>query len=97
MSLSRKCSNCRRWNTDHDYCVHCGAFLNHDSEIREKELVQIKRNLELNTDRMDKLIERLRQSDTFVGRLAYYVVRSMWYVAVIFLTFIYALIALIAG
>lgn len=97
MSVSRKCPNCHHWNTDCDYCAQCNTYLNIDAVIREKEVVEIKKKIELNTDRIDRFIEKLSKSETVSGRISYYVVRSVWYVAFMFLTFIYALIALIAG
>lgn len=77
MSVSQKCPNCHHWNTDRDYCAECNTYLNIDAAIREKEVVEIKKKIELNTDRIDRFIEKLSKYETFGGRMAYYIVRSV--------------------
>lgn len=97
MSVSRKCPHCKHWNTDRDYCERCNTNLNTDALIREKEQIEIRKKIELNTDRIDRFIAGLSKSETPWGKLAYYVVRTVWCIAFMILTFIYAIIALIAG
>lgn len=97
MSVSRKCPQCQEWNTDHNVCVQCGTTLNTDELRKEREAAQLKKHHELNTDRIDAWIAKLSESKNMGGRLMYFMVRSVWFVVFMMLTFIYAVIAFIAG
>ena len=97
MSIARKCPDCHTWNEANDYCSGCGKLLNYVME-REKEdnLIQ-RRRAELPTGAIDAWLAKLKASNNGLARITYYALNSIWVVLVIFLTFIYAIIAFVAG
>lgn len=96
--VERKCPNCGTWNRDgEERCKECGHTLNPQKRIAEEEQEREKKRLELPKTKFDELVERFAQSKNPFVKALYLLLKGLWFVYWVILSFILWLIAATPG
>ena len=79
--VERKCLECGTWNNDERFCKNCGKAL-HPEEVQAEDFRKRDREAkeleEARKDKLDRLLDRAKNSDKWIVRAAFYTVYSTW-------------------
>ncbi len=97
-TIERKCPECDTWNVGPVHrCENCGATLDPQSRLKEEEADREKKRLALPKTRFDVFLDSIQQSDNLFVKVVYVVLKGIWFVYWVVLSFILWLIAATPG
>lgn len=82
MAIERKCSSCKQWNKDEDYCAHCGALLSPEILEKQREQLREERRKSIPPSKLDLFLERWENSRFLALRIIY---KILYYTSVAFI------------
>lgn len=97
-TIERKCPECGTWNVGPvEKCKACGATLNPETRLKEDEAAREKKRLALPKTKFDELLDSIQQSENLFVRVAYVILKGVWFVYWVVLSFILWIIAVAPG
>lgn len=97
MSRRIKCPACQTWNDDRDYCSNCNQVLSHELQ-REQAREKLKQEEQQRPiTQFYNYLNRLKASDSPVDKVKFGILNSAWWIFLLAVTALIALVALAPG
>lgn len=95
--MKRKCLKCGTWNENNDYCISCNALISPEliRKIEEEKRIDAFNNRQKSG--LDKAIERLKESNNIFAIILHFILKSVWTLLMLIVSFIVWLIAATPG
>ena len=78
--VERKCTNCKTWNQDVDYCINCNAVISLKEEERIETEIKIEIERNKPKDKIDLFVEKYKNHPNLIVRGIFYIFYSVYLV-----------------
>ncbi len=93
MTTSRKCPNCKSWNTGVDYCTSCNHLLNYQIRLEQEQEQRESDWRNREKDKMDIYLAKFKNSSFWPVKALYYVLYSIWFILFTLVSFFIYMVA----
>ena len=97
MSKRIKCPACQTWNEDRDYCSNCNELLSHELKMEQSREKLRQEEQQRPLTQFNNYLKRLKDSSAPIDKLKFSVLNSAWWIFLIAVTALIALVALAPG
>ena len=92
-----KCPACQTWNEDRDYCSNCNEVLSHELKMEQAREKLREEEKQRPLTQFNHYLKRLKESDAPIDKLKFTILNSAWWIFLIGVTALIALVALAPG
>lgn len=97
MSKRIKCPVCQTWNEDRDYCSNCNEVLSHELKMEQAREKLRAEEQQRPLTQFNNYLKRLRESNSPIDKVKFTILNSAWWIFLIAVTVLIALVALAPG
>lgn len=92
--IERKCTSCKTWNKDEDYCTNCGASLSPKAIDKQKAQKRKEEEAKLVPSKLDVRLEKMKNSKNLFVRGTYQIIHGVTIIMAAFGAFLAWLVAM---